>query len=105
MRLDAYLVAARLFKRRSLAKAACEAGSVHVAGRPARPARNVRPGDILTIEYPSSRCTVEVAELPTGPVRRAEAADLYILRAREVDSGAPFGESVRDREGVWQNER
>ncbi len=90
MRLDAYLVAARLFKRRSLAKAACEAGAVLVDERPAKASRQVRPGDVMTIEYPSARCTVEVAKLPDGPVRRAEAKELYVLRKREARSESLF---------------
>ena len=90
MRLDSYLVAARLFKRRSLAKAACEAGAVRVAERPAKASRRVRPGDVLTVEYRSVRCTVEVVALPAGPVRRSEASGLYILRARESRGEDPL---------------
>lgn len=84
MRLDAYLVASRLFKRRSLAKEVCEAGGVTVAGRPAKASTQLKAGDLLTIEYPSVRFTVEVAKLPSGPVRRSEASELYILRAKEA---------------------
>ncbi len=84
MRLDAYLVAARLFKRRTLAKAACEAGAVSMDGRPAKASRPVRTGDVLTIEHPSTRLVVEVAKLPEGPVRRSEARELYTLRARQA---------------------
>jgi ribosomal 50S subunit-recycling heat shock protein len=90
VRLDAYLVAARLFKRRSLAKRACDAGAVLLAGRPAKASRQVRPGDVLIIEYPSARCTVEVAKLPDGSVRRSEAQELYIFRAREARSESLF---------------
>lgn len=84
MRLDSFLVAARLFKRRSLAKAACEAGAVRVAGRPAKASRKVRPGDLLQIDYSSTRLTIEVAEMPTGAVRREEASKLYVLKSKEA---------------------
>lgn len=90
MRLDAYLVAARLYKRRSLAKAACEAGAVIIDERTAKASRQVRQGDVLTIEYPSARCTVEVTRVPDGPARKAEAQDLFILRTREARSESLF---------------
>lgn len=99
MRLDTYLAAARLFKRRSLAKAACESGAVGIEGRPAKASSKVRPGDVLVIDFPSARCTVEVAALPSQPTKRAEAPDLYVLLSREPRREDLLEESGRPAKG------
>ncbi len=49
MRLDKWLWAARFFKTRSLAIHACELGRVESNGITAKPAREVRVGDVLKI--------------------------------------------------------
>lgn len=49
MRLDKWLWAARVFKTRSLASAACRQGHVTIAGQPAKPSREVRVNDVLVI--------------------------------------------------------
>lgn len=48
-RIDKWLWAARFFKTRSLAARACELGRVQCNGQPAKPAREVRVGDMLQI--------------------------------------------------------
>ncbi len=77
MRLDAYLSAARLIKRRTLAKQACDRGLIKVNGTIAKGSRTVAPGHIIELELPRAKITVEVAELPLGNVRAADAAMLY----------------------------
>ncbi len=47
MRLDQWLWAVRVFKTRTLAAAAIKASRVHISGEPCKPAREVRPGDIV----------------------------------------------------------
>mgnify|MGYP006171117649 CR=1 FL=1 len=47
-RLDKWLWAVRIFKSRSLASDACRAGSVAVNEFPAKPARDVHPGETVT---------------------------------------------------------
>jgi ribosome-associated heat shock protein Hsp15 len=48
VRADRWLWSVRLYKTRSLASAACTAGHVKINGQPCKPARDVRPGDVLT---------------------------------------------------------
>lgn len=48
MRLDLFLKHTRLLKRRTAAREAVEDGYVLLNGRPAKPGRNVGPGDLLT---------------------------------------------------------
>jgi ribosome-associated heat shock protein Hsp15 len=47
VRADRWLWAVRLYKTRSLACAACTAGHVQINGHPCKPARSVRPGDLI----------------------------------------------------------
>jgi ribosome-associated heat shock protein Hsp15 len=49
VRMDKWLWAARFFKTRSLAAKACELGRIQSNGQPAKPARDVRVGDMLRI--------------------------------------------------------
>ena len=49
VRIDIWLWAARFFKTRALAKRACEIGRIQSNGNPAKPAREVRVGDMLRV--------------------------------------------------------
>ena len=51
MRLDKYLKVSRLIKRRSVANKVSDMGRVLVNGKPAKPAKQVKIGDIIEIEY------------------------------------------------------
>ena len=49
MRLDKWLWAARFYKTRALAVQEIERGRVQVAGANAKPSRDLRPGDVVTL--------------------------------------------------------
>jgi len=99
IRLDKWLWAARFYKTRSLATAAVTAGEVRVARERVKPARDVKPGDVLHIRRGDDLMEVVVRALSDvrGPApvaqllyeetgasrqRRAEAAERRAL-ARE----------------------
>ena len=65
VRIDKWLWAARFFKSRTLAAAACNGGKVHVNGDAAKASKTVRPGDMLRV--------TALAE------RRGGAADAAVL--------------------------
>jgi len=87
MRLDRFLKLSRLVPRRSGAKELCDAGGVAVNGQAAKAAREVRPGDRLTLQLPARELTVEVLGIPAGrSVARAEARLLVrVLGERHFD--------------------
>ena len=53
----------RLYKTRSLASAACDAGHVKVNGHPCKPARPVRAGDVLIAQAGGIQRTVRVLDV------------------------------------------
>jgi ribosome-associated heat shock protein Hsp15 len=55
LRIDKWLWAARVFKTRSLAAAACDGGKVDVNDQAVKPAKGVRPGDHIKVTLPQGR--------------------------------------------------
>ena len=51
-RLDKWLWAARIFKTRTLAAAACKRGQVSMGGAQLKPSRTVKAGDIIDVRKP-----------------------------------------------------
>jgi len=82
VRIDKWLWAARFFKTRSLAERACELGRIDSGGVRAKPARDVRVGEMLRIKNDGGEFIVEVLGLSEmrGPAPVAQA--LY----RETDA-------------------
>ena len=77
MRLDKFLKVSRLIKRRTVANAVSEMGRVLVNGNPAKPAKQLKVGDIIEIEYSNRVEKVEVLIIPTGNVSIQDASSLY----------------------------
>lgn len=51
-RVDKWLWAARIFKTRTLAAAACKKGQVTLRGAQLKPSRTVKPGDVVEVRKP-----------------------------------------------------
>ena len=73
VRVDKWLWAARFFKTRSLAARACELGRVRFNGQNAKPAREIRVGDMLRVTNDGGEFEIEVLLLSDerGPARVA----------------------------------
>lgn len=76
-RLDKWLWAARFFKTRSLATAAIETGKVHVDGDRAKPAKEVRIGQVIHIRNRDFEIEVSVQALSNIRKGAPEAALLF----------------------------
>ncbi|MDR1069251.1 MAG: RNA-binding S4 domain-containing protein [Gracilibacteraceae bacterium] len=80
MRLDKYLKVSRLIKRRSVAKDVCDGEKISVNGRAAKPAAEVKAGDVLTLSMRGRLLEVRVLSTPAS-VRAEDASSLYeVLR-------------------------
>lgn len=77
MRLDKYLKVARIIKRRTVANEACDHDRVTVNGKEAKPSKDVKPGDIITVGFGDNKLTFRVLEVPEGNVAKNTAGMLY----------------------------
>lgn len=117
VRMDIWLWAARFFKTRAIAKRACELGRITSNGHPAKPAREVRVGDMLRVITDAGEFEVEVLALSEarGPAavahtlyRETEASQVARQKAAEERKAmqmfepAPAGRpSKRDRRKIF----
>lgn len=97
VRMDKWLWAARFFKTRALAIKACDLGRIRSNNIEAKPARDVKIGDMLHIKNEGGEFEVEVLALSEvrGPAAVAQA--LY----RETDaSKAARQKAAEDRKAM-----
>ena len=78
MRLDKYLKVSRLIKRRTLAKEASESERILVNDKIAKPSKELKIGDTITIEFGKKQITVKVLSL-TPSVKNEDAYNMYEL--------------------------
>lgn len=78
MRLDKYLKVSRLIKRRTLAKEASESERILVNDKVAKPSKELKIGDIITIEFGRKEISVKVVSL-TPSVKKEDASNMYEL--------------------------
>lgn len=76
MRLDKFLKVSRLIKRRTVANEACDAGRVTVNGRPAKASAQVKPSDVIEIQFGTRNVKVEVLKLQ-DTTKKEDAAELF----------------------------
>ena len=111
MRMDKWLWAARFFKTRALAARACELGRIESNRQPAKPAREVRIGDVLQVKNDSGDFVVEVLGVSEmrGPAavaqtlyRETEASRELRLKLAEERKAMPHSgkPSKRDRREI-----
>ena len=78
IRVDKWLWAARVFKTRSLAATACDGGKVDVNDQAVKPAKALRPGDLIRVTLPHGRHRVlKVSALDDRRGPPAVARTLY----------------------------
>ncbi len=76
MRLDKYLKVSRLIKRRTVAKDACSGDRVTVNGKDAKPAYDVKIGDIIEISFGGRKAKFEVLQV-NEHAAKADASAMY----------------------------
>jgi ribosome-associated heat shock protein Hsp15 len=115
-RLDKWLWTVRVFKTRSLATAACRAGSVEVNAQPAKASRDLHGGEIVSVKIGLVTRTLRVLDVPerrigpkvvgkfcedqTSPEEYAKAKVQPVQQflARERGAGRPTKRERREME-------
>jgi ribosome-associated heat shock protein Hsp15 len=101
IRIDSWLWAARFFKTRTLAKRACELGRVQCNGQIVKPARDVRPGNMMRVANDGGEFEIEVLAISDIRGPAAVAQTLY----RETDASREArAKAVAERKAMRQFE-
>ncbi len=91
VRLDLFLKSSRLVKRRSVARELCDSGRVLVNDRQAKPGKELKQGDTVTLQFSTRLIELEVISIPASPVRNMAPQDLYRIRTEKsinIDSNS-----------------
>jgi len=84
LRIDQFLSEARLIKRRTQAKLACDKGLVFLDGIKAKPGKEVKPGQRIILNLANKKIELEILKLPTKNLRKEEAKELYRVISEEI---------------------
>jgi len=87
MRLDQFLKASRIIKRRTVAKAVCDDDRVLVNDSPSKAGKEIHEGDIIRLRLKSKILTCQILTVPVRNVSVSEASSLYeILSEENIES-------------------
>ena len=78
MRIDKWLSGVNVVKRRTIAQDMVKSGVVFINGIKAKPSKEVKVGDIITIEYLSGTKKYEVLKIPTTKTVPKSAKEEYV---------------------------
>ena len=76
MRIDKFLKVSRVIKRRTVAADACSGGRIEITGKPVKPAKEVREGDVVNVSFGNSSLTFEVLSTDEKQTKQT-AAEMY----------------------------
>ena len=95
-RIDKWMWAARIFKTRTIAAEACKKGRISINGAQAKPARTVKPGDVVQVRKPPVTYSFKVlqaiekrvgAKLVPDVMENVTTPDQYELLEMSKNSG------------------
>ena len=76
MRIDKFLKVSRVIKRRTVAAEACSGGRIEINGKTVKRAKEVKPGDIVTVSFGNDSLTFEVLNVDEKQTKRS-ACEMY----------------------------
>lgn len=98
VRIDKWLWAVRLYKTRALATEACSAGHVKMDGKPVKPAKEIRAGNVIKAHCGQLNRTVEVIV----PLDRRVGAKLVSDYLKDLTPPEEYERAKRSNEGMIQ---
>lgn len=105
LRLDKWLWAARFYKTRSLATEAVNGGKVHLNQQRAKPSKEVKVGDALTVRIGQVEKTVVIQTLSSQRRPYAEACLLYEETPESVLKREQLAEQRKQNITTYSNSR
>jgi ribosome-associated heat shock protein Hsp15 len=78
LRIDKFLNTVNIVKRRSLAEDMCKSGVVKINDKVAKPAKDVKVGDIIEITYLEKVKKFQILKIPTTKTLPKSAKDEYV---------------------------
>lgn len=121
VRIDKYLWAIRAYKTRSDATDACNGNKVRIGGVPAKPAKQVKIGDVIEVHKASVTFTYKVVQLtenrmgaalvpgyaenltPEEELVKLHAPVETIVMRRDKGSGRPTKKERRELDAIMDN--
>jgi ribosome-associated heat shock protein Hsp15 len=121
VRLDKWLWAVRVYKTRSQATAACNAGHVKINGHNTKPSRHVHPGEVVTARVGDVTRTLKVLALlaqrvgaavvpnyledltPPAEYEKRERTHPPATFLRPKGAGRPTKKDRRDLNRMWDS--
>lgn len=98
VRVDKWLWAARMFKTRSMATAACDAGHVKLNGQSSKASKMLKIGDTLDVVTPGGKKNLEVVALHDKRGPASVARELYLDHTPPEPPKVPgMQDGIRDR--------
>jgi ribosomal 50S subunit-recycling heat shock protein len=71
MRIDKFLKVSRVIKRRSVAADACDGGRIEINGKVAKPSKDVKIGDVVTVSFGNNTLRFEVLDINEKQTKRS----------------------------------
>ena len=78
MRVDKFLNSVNITKRRAISEDMCKSGVISINGKVAKPAKDVKVGDVIEIKYLDKTFTYEVLQIPITKSIPKSKKDEYV---------------------------
>ena len=80
MRIDKFLKVSRVIKRRTVAQEACDGGRIEINGKVAKPSKEVKVGDVVSVTFGNRTMTFEVMSVDEHQTKQS-AESMYKICA------------------------
>ena len=91
MRIDKYLKASRILKRRTVSKELALNERIEINGRVVKPSHEVKAGDIVAVTFGTRRLEIRVLSI-IEPKKKQDAADMYEIISESRIEPKPLAE-------------
>lgn len=83
MRIDKFLKVSRIIKRRTVAQEACDASRILVNGNVAKPSKDLKIGDVVSVRFGDKSVVFRVLNLCENSTK-ASASEMFELEDENV---------------------